>query len=228
MSPVLNQPSSVQRSACSGVVVVRGRDPRTAHLELAHRLVVPRDLVALGVARAQLDERQRQPLERDVVVLGLASASARSPGSAASEATGEVSVIPQPWTISRPWRSSNAAIIARGTAEPPTSMPFIRGEIPAARVRVEHGEDPHPDRGHPGRPRHPLLDEVVEQRLRVEVRVPGRRSWRRTSWPGTDSPTRSRGTSARPAGSRLPRRCRCPAGSTTPSPSECRNVERCE
>ena len=71
MSPVLNQPSSVQRSACFGRVVVRGRDPRAADLELAHRLVVPGDLVALGVARTELDQRQRQPLERDVVELGL-------------------------------------------------------------------------------------------------------------------------------------------------------------
>ena len=41
------------------------------------------------------------------------------------EATGDVSVIPQPWQIFSPCRSSKAAIIARGTAEPPTSIAFI-------------------------------------------------------------------------------------------------------
>ncbi len=33
--------------------------------------------------------------------------------------------MPQPWTTLRPWRLK-PAIIARGAAEPPTSIPFMR------------------------------------------------------------------------------------------------------
>ena len=46
--------------------------------------------------------------------------------SCAVDATGDVSVIPQPWTTVIPCRCLKPAIIARGAAEPPTSMPFIR------------------------------------------------------------------------------------------------------
>ena len=41
------------------------------------------------------------------------------------DATGDVSVMPQPWQMSRPCRCLKAAIIARGAAEPPTSIPFM-------------------------------------------------------------------------------------------------------
>ena len=34
--------------------------------------------------------------------------------------------MPQPWTTFRPCRCLKPAIIARGAAEPPTSIPFIR------------------------------------------------------------------------------------------------------
>jgi hypothetical protein len=54
------------------------------------------------------------------------SALVSSPGSAATDATGDVSVIPQPWQTTRPWRSLKPAISESGAAEPPTSIPFIR------------------------------------------------------------------------------------------------------
>ena len=58
----------------------------------------------------------------------------------------------------------------RGAAD---EHPLHLREVPLVRVRVEHLEHPEPDRRHAGRPRHALLDEVVEQALRVEVR-PGK------------------------------------------------------
>ncbi len=111
-----------------------------------------------------------------------------------------------------PCRCLKPAIIARGAAEPPTSIPFMRDRSYLLGIRVEHREDAEPDRRHSGRPRHPLLDEVLEQALRVEVRprVDELRADHRRR--GTDSPTRSRGTSARPAGSRPAPRYRVPSG----------------
>src|SRR5579871_1155765 len=53
------------------------------------------------------------------------SAAIRSGGRQAVDATGDVSVMPQPWMIFKPCRDSNAAISAPGTAEPPTSIAFI-------------------------------------------------------------------------------------------------------
>ena len=70
-----------------------------------------------------------------------------------------------------PCRCLNPAIIERGAAEPPTSIPFIRERSHLPGIRVEQCEDAEPDRRHAGRPRHALLDEVVEQRLGVEVRA---------------------------------------------------------
>ena len=79
--------------------------------------------------------------------------------------------MPQPCTTLRPCRSLYAAIIARGTAEPPTSIPFMLRQVPLAGVRVEQLQHPEPDRRHAGRPGHLLLDEVLEQALGVEVRA---------------------------------------------------------
>ncbi len=44
-------------------------------------------------------------------------------------------------------------------------------EIPAVGLRVEHAQDPHPDRRHAGGDRDALLLEVVEQRLGIEERA---------------------------------------------------------
>ena len=49
--------------------------------------------------------------------------------------------------------------------------PLHPREIPAPGIRVEHRQDAQPDRRHARRPGHALLHEVVEQRLRVEVRA---------------------------------------------------------
>src|SRR5215211_4804818 len=49
-----------------GRVVVAGRHPGAADLELAHGLAVPRNLVAVEVAHAQLDEWQGHALHCDV------------------------------------------------------------------------------------------------------------------------------------------------------------------
>ena len=79
--------------------------------------------------------------------------------------------MPQPWTTWRPCRCLKPAISARGAAEPPTSMPFIFERSQAPGLRVEHLQDPHPDRRHAGGPGDVVLDEVLEQALRVEMRA---------------------------------------------------------
>ena len=69
-------------------VVVGGRDPDAAHLELAHRLAVPRH-EALGAARADLDERRRDALLGAVavlLVLGQRHLAARELGDGAERA----------------------------------------------------------------------------------------------------------------------------------------------
>ena len=40
-------------------------------------------------------------------------------GACETAASGDVSVMPQPWTMRTPYRSINPSISARGTAEPP-------------------------------------------------------------------------------------------------------------
>ena len=63
MSPVRNHPSSVQRSGASSPGIVGGSHPRSSHLQLAHRVVVPRDHARPRRA-ANLDERRGPSLPR--------------------------------------------------------------------------------------------------------------------------------------------------------------------
>ena len=63
------EPAVVGELLGAAAVEVGGRDPRSANLELAHRLVVPRDQLAVVAARADLDERRREALASAVVVL---------------------------------------------------------------------------------------------------------------------------------------------------------------
>ena len=49
-----------------------------------------------------------------------ASSPSAPAGGRASEPSGDISVIPQAWMISTPYRSWNACISAGGQAEPPT------------------------------------------------------------------------------------------------------------
>ena len=187
---------------------VRRGDRRAAHLELAHRLAVPRD-EPVGTAGADLDERDRRaPAARGASTPR--PSTGRSPGPGAPEIvpTGLISVIPQPWTMCRPCRSPNASIIARGGAAPPTVMNLIdeRSQLPG--FASSSLQDPHPDRRNAGGHRDLLLDEAVEQRLGIQVRAgedlldAGHRARR------TGSTRRSRGTSARPEGTRRRRRSR--------------------
>ena len=102
-----------------------------------------------------------------------------------------------------PCRCLKPAIIARGTAEPPTSIALHRRQVPACRgSRRAVARMPIQIVGTPAVQVDLLLDDSVEQALRIEVRARDRRASRRASSRGTGSPTRSRGTSARPAGSR--------------------------
>ena len=84
--------------------------------------------------------------------------------------SGVISVMPQAWTMCSPCRCSNASIIERGAAEPPTTIALSAREVPAAGIRVERLQDAEPDRRHAGGERDVVLDEGVEQALRVEMR----------------------------------------------------------
>ena len=185
-----------------GRVVVARRDPRAADLELAHRLAVARDLVPLGIARAELDERQRQALLRDVVERVSSSASSRSGWRSDSLATGEVSVMPQPWITVSPWRCLKPAIIARGAAEPPTSIPFSAERSQRSGSASSIARIPSQIVGTPAVAVTRSCAKSSSRLSRVEVRPRDRPASRRASSRCTDSPTRSRGTSARRAGSR--------------------------
>ena len=109
-----------------GRVVVAAGDPRAADLELAHRLAVPGQDLSVVVAVPQLDERERDPLHGDVVelrvlvggreVAGQLGRRGDRRGLGHPPAVHDVQAV----TLLEP------AIIARGAAEPPTSMPFIR------------------------------------------------------------------------------------------------------
>ncbi len=162
---------AVVRPAVGGVgrLVVGGRDRRAAHLELAHRLAVPRD-EALLAARTDLDEGDRRALLGALVVRGgsleaylLADRARHRPDRAHlrhAPAVRDVEAVPLGERLDHRPRRRCAANGHR---------PHPR-EVPALRVRVEGLEDPHPDRRHAGADRHPLLDERVEQALRVEMR----------------------------------------------------------
>ena len=171
MSPVLNQPSSVQRSACSGRLVVAGGHPGPAHLELAHRLGVPGDLLAVVADRAQLDERDRQALHRDDVELRLLVGGAELAdvvgGGRERRGLGHPPAVHDGLAVPLPEAGDHRP--RRGRAADEHVLQLL--EVPAVGLLVEHAEDAHPDRRHAGGDRHPLLLEVVEQRLGVEERA---------------------------------------------------------
>ena len=119
-SPVLNHPSSVQRSDAGQPGVAAGNRPRSR--------ASPIDSPSHGDVRQRLGGEARRAAAGSpsrVAELRVPSASCSSPMSCAVDATGEVSVIPQPWTTLMPCRCLKPAIIARGAAEPPTSIPFM-------------------------------------------------------------------------------------------------------
>ena len=171
MSPVRNQPSSVKRSLAVVAVVVAGRHPRPAHLELAHRLAVPGH-EPVFVARADLDERRRPALLGALLV-----DQRRRPRPRARRGTwltvpiGVVSVMPQAWTMRRPWRFSKASISGLRHRRPADKHRAHRREVVHARVRVEILQDAHPDRRHAGRERHAFANEQIDEARRIEVRT---------------------------------------------------------
>ena len=61
--------------------------------------------------------------------------------------SGAISVMPHAWTMVRP-RCWNAAIIERGTAEPPTTIARMLERSKLPRVGVEILQHAHPDRRH--------------------------------------------------------------------------------
>src|SRR6266511_5261863 len=148
-----------------GRVVVGGRDPWAADLELAHRLTVPRSKAAFEVPHAQLDERERDALHRDVVeprlVVGLGELTRkhrdRRNGRRLRHPPAVHYVHPVPLLEAGDHRARR-----RRAAD---EHPLHARQIPLAGIRVEQLEDPKPDRGHARGPGHALLHEGVEQRL---------------------------------------------------------------
>ena len=101
-SPVANQPSSVYFSSLAAVI--GACHPRPADLELAHRLVVPGDQLAVLAASAGSRRTARPrpgglPGTRSCSSSG---ASSRRRGSRHMLPNGDISVIPQAWTIVSP------------------------------------------------------------------------------------------------------------------------------
>ena len=101
-SPVRNHPSSVKASGPFPVEIAVD-DPGPADAEVAHRCSVGRYLVPGIVADADLDARQGQPglSPGRVGDPRLVQSRMRSWGHAI-EASGDVSVMPQAWTIRIP------------------------------------------------------------------------------------------------------------------------------
>ena len=153
-------------------VVVAGRDPGAAHLELAHRLAVPRDLLVAD-ARADLDEAASgMPAIAMKSKRVSSSASARSCGRRGRRRDGR-GLGHAPALHDRAARAAarTPAIIARGTAEPPTSIAFMceRSHVPG--FASSSWRMPIQIVGTPAAHVTFSCDEVVEQALRVEVRA---------------------------------------------------------
>ena len=185
-SPVRSQPSSVNFSRAARVVVVVARDPRAAHLELAARR--PRRCGTRPAAGSRPWHGAQRVAPRPL--------RARPPaGRREVAASGLVSVIPQPWTIGTPKRSSKARIRRLGHGRAARHQLPQAGEV-GRRIELEEAV---PDRRHAGAPGDALGGDQLGQRLRGEV-GPGHHLARaQPSRRRTGGPTPSRGTSARRA-----------------------------
>ena len=182
---------------------VARRDPGAAHLELAHRLAVPRSTAALVVDRRAA---RRSGTGEPCVARRRAASPRRRCGLAHVVATRSRAG----WSRSCPRRgprsgrgAAEAPIIARGAAEPPMTIVRSVEQIPAARARASSiAEDADPDRRHAGGDRDAL---AASQSARAATPGrgcgPGNTIFAPTISAGVRvGPRRWRGTSARPAG----------------------------
>ncbi len=112
---------------------------------------------------------------------------------------GLVSVMPQAWVTTSPWRFSKPSIIAGGAAEPPTIIdacgrgPSVFLRLPRRpprrdRMRIERGQDAQPDGRHARGERDSLSGHEVEQALRIELRAREAPSWPRPARTSAGSP----------------------------------------
>ncbi len=151
-------------------LVVRGRDPDAAHLELAHGLAVPGD-ETLCTARPHFDERGRDALLGAVAELLLfreRQLPARELRDGAEWAhlrhaprVDDSQPVPLLERLDHRLRRGRAADDHRAH----------RRRVVLAWIRVELSEDPHPDRRHARGDRDLLLLERLEQALPVEERA---------------------------------------------------------
>src|SRR5919199_2264124 len=150
-------------------VEVRSRDPRAPDLQLAHRLPVPWDELLLVAPRPELDKRPGQALlGPDAVALVLRGF--------VEEGT-EVADGAKGGRLGHPPGVEDAQPVAllKGPDHPlrrsrtPDDHGPQGGEVVSLRVLVELAQDTEEDGGHPRRDGDPLLREVLEQALGVEV-----------------------------------------------------------
>jgi hypothetical protein len=152
-----------------GVVVVGAGDVRPAHLDLAHRLVVPRD-EPLVAARPYLDERQRPTRLRHVVVtfvfvlLPDLASEARDGGERAR--LGHPPTLKDPQAVALREARDHTPRRRRPAHEHRPQ----RREVVAVGVFIQHLQYPEPDRGYPRRDRHPLVLAKLQEAFGVEVR----------------------------------------------------------
>ena len=182
MSPVRNQPSSVNRSSRSvDVVVLRARP--TARAPRARPSSAPsHGARPFSVARADLDERQRRALLRAIAVSARRTARPASDGGRCADACRAASSRSCP---TRGRRRDRAAPEGRGSS---TAAPRCRRRRSRAarsdrarRAAVELLQHAEPDGRHAGGNRHPLADEQIEHARRVEVAAREAPARRRTS-----------------------------------------------
>ena len=155
MSPVRNQPSSVKRSLRRGLVVAAR--PTGPHLELAHRLPIPREPRPSPRARSSMNGSGGPCFARasscvsSSAGLELAGGRRRDRPDGAHlghpPAVDDMEAVPIAGTPS---------IIARGGAEPPTSIVRSAERSQPPGLASSACEDPQPDRRDPGGERDPL------------------------------------------------------------------------
>ena len=147
-------------------VGIGGRDPGTAHLQLALRLSVPRRLVARVVDGADLHERRGQSLLRADAHLLVVRQAAHLLLEKADRA--ERRHLRHPPGVDEPQavlvETADERLGGGGSADDHAQSGL---QLPAAGVLLQRVEDAHPDGGNARPERDALALEEIEQALRI-------------------------------------------------------------
>ena len=216
-SPVLNQPSLGEPIAAVVAVVVRGRHPWPAHLELSHRQRRPRRRGRSRSSRGFPRTAPAGPVSRDA---DTSSRPRRRPDRAARARPCRAASsrsCPRREPLGAPCRRSNASMSACGMAAPPTTIerraersyfPGFASRCCSTLIQIV------------GTPavsvtRSPL--EQLDEAGGIEVRPRQDERGAHSSPRRTAVPRRWRETSARPAAGRPARRCRNSSAAKSPA-----------